>query len=187
VTRLGRSRAPPTTVELVLAPERKTDHDGRLGPLHLPLADLCRVCALQSLAGEGEVCDAVPARSYADAVATYAANMCNSEMTAAIRRLQTAGMTDEERHLKKFTRRNLPEWDECFDAQLYAQSCIRRHAPVCTSTFCYRGRRATKYPTYPLEQCCETRRREEVLLLSRRIQACCPLASPICSNICVLH
>jgi hypothetical protein len=32
VTRLGRSRAPPTTVELVLAPERKTDHDGRLVP-----------------------------------------------------------------------------------------------------------------------------------------------------------
>jgi hypothetical protein len=86
VTRLGRSRAPPTTVELVLAPERKTDHDGRPGPLHLRLADLRRVCALQSLAGEGEVCgSAAPTSSYADAVSTYAANMCTSAMTAAIR------------------------------------------------------------------------------------------------------
>jgi hypothetical protein len=86
VTRLGRSRAPPTTVELVLAPERKTDHDGHPGPLHLRLADLHCVCALQSLAGEGEVYDnAAPASSYADAVSTYSANMCTSEMTAAIR------------------------------------------------------------------------------------------------------
>ncbi len=86
MTRLGRSRAPPTTVELVLAPERKTDHDGHPGPLHLRLADLHCVCALQSLAGEGEVYDnAAPASSYADAVSTYSANMCTSEMTAAIR------------------------------------------------------------------------------------------------------
>jgi hypothetical protein len=85
VTCLGCSHAPLTTAELVLAPERKTDHDGHPGPLHLQLADLHHVCALQSLAGEGDVCNnAAPAHSYADAVSTYATNMCTSEMTAAI-------------------------------------------------------------------------------------------------------
>jgi hypothetical protein len=128
----------PFTI-LPLHLEWKTDHDGRPGPLHLRLADLRRVCALQSLAGEGEVCgNAAPASSYADAVDTYATNMCTSEMTAAIRRLQTAGMTDEEQKLTKFFRRNLlklsnwPEWDECFDAQLdahHASGAMLPHVP----------------------------------------------------------
>jgi hypothetical protein len=51
-------------VELVLAPEWKTDRDGCPGPLHLQLADLCHDCALQSIAGEGDACDnAAPAQS----------------------------------------------------------------------------------------------------------------------------
>ena len=118
VTRLRRSRNPPDTIEIVLAPERKSDYDDRPGPLHLRLADLRRVCALQSVAGEG--------KDFADAISAYAADMCPYEMTAAIRRLQTAGMTDEERKLNKFTRRNLQklsnwdDWDECHDAQLDA-------------------------------------------------------------------
>jgi hypothetical protein len=116
VNHLGHSRAPLTTVELVLAPERKTDHDGHPGPLHLRLADLHRVCALRSIVGEGDAYNnAVPARSYADAITTYATNMCNSKITAAIRRLQSAGMTDEECNLMKFTHHNLQKlsnWPE---------------------------------------------------------------------------
>ncbi len=69
VTCLGCSCAPPTTVELVLALERNPDHDGCPGPLHLRLADLRCVCAL----GEGDIHDnAIPARSYANAISTYA-------------------------------------------------------------------------------------------------------------------
>jgi hypothetical protein len=47
-------------------------------------------------------------------------------MAAVLRRLQTDGMTPEERELKSFTRRNLQklpnwdQWDEAFDAQLDA-------------------------------------------------------------------
>ena len=47
-------------------------------------------------------------------------------MTEVIHRLQTEGMTMEERRLKRFTRRNLqklpnwPDWDAAFDAQLDA-------------------------------------------------------------------
>jgi hypothetical protein len=110
VNRLGCSHTPRTTVELVLALERKTNHDNCPSPLHLQLADLCRVCAIQSLAGEGEVCDsAAPALSYTDSVSRYAADMCSSEMTATIQWLQTTGMTNEEWQLTKFTHCNLSE------------------------------------------------------------------------------
>jgi hypothetical protein len=48
--------------------------------------------------------------------------------TNLIARLQTSGMTEEERNLKSFTRRTLmklsnwADWDEAFDAQLDAHA-----------------------------------------------------------------
>jgi hypothetical protein len=51
--RLHALPSPPATIELVLAPERRSDFDDRPSPLHLRMHDLCHVCALQSVSGEG--------------------------------------------------------------------------------------------------------------------------------------
>ena len=119
-----RLRALPTvpdTVPVVLAPERTADFDDRPPPLHLRMHDLRHVCALQSVSGEGKTFD-----EYRTALSAFESDLTDIEMTEVIHRLQTEGMTMEERRLKRFTRRNLqklpnwPDWDAAFDAQLDA-------------------------------------------------------------------
>ena len=102
------SSHPPDTIQIELAPEKKCDHGtSRATPVHLRMHDLCRVCALQSVAGEDMTCN-----KYSDALDDFASDLTYSEMSAvisewAVCRVQSDGMTDEERSLKKFTRRNL--------------------------------------------------------------------------------
>ena len=119
LTRLSSLEAPPATVELVLAPERRSELTSRPGPLHLRMNDLRRVCALQLVAGEGMSID-----EYSAAVAAVEKDLRGLDLDHLIARVQSAGMTDEERKLTKFTRRNLQklsnwaEWDASFDDQL---------------------------------------------------------------------
>ncbi len=117
------------TIRVELAKERRTEHNPRATPLHLRMHDLQRICALQSVAGEGMTYD-----EYHAAVEEFASDLTPMEMSAVIRRLrsedllinqlQAEGMTPEEQHLKKFTRANLmrlpnwSKWDKAFDAQL---------------------------------------------------------------------
>jgi hypothetical protein len=113
----------PATIELVLAPDRRSDFDARPSPLHLRMNDLRHICALQSISGEG-----LTSNAYRSSLATFASSydIATNAMSHVIHRLQTEGMTDEERVLKHFTRRNLqrlsnwPAWDAAFDAQLDA-------------------------------------------------------------------
>ena len=127
--RLRSSPVPPATLHVELAKERRTDHNPRATPLHLRMHDLQRVCALQSVAGEGMTYD-----EYRGVVDEFASDLTPMEMSAVISRLQTEDahvhrlqaetMTPEEQRLKKFTRANLmklpnwTKWDEAFDAQL---------------------------------------------------------------------
>jgi hypothetical protein len=111
----------PATVSLVLAPERRSSFDDRPSPLHLRMHDLRRICALQSVSGEGMTPD-----GYRESLDSFASDLSDVEMASVIHRLQTEGMTEEERLLTKFTRRNLQkltnwtDWDAAFDAQLDA-------------------------------------------------------------------
>ena len=80
---------------------------------------------------------------YRDALDDFASDLTYSEMSAvisewAVCRVQSDGMTDEERSLKKFTRHNLmklanwSDWDVQFDAQLDNHSetgCIGKPVP----------------------------------------------------------
>ena len=189
LAKLRKAPAPPATVELVLAPERRSDYDSRPPPLHLRLSDLRRVCALQSIAGEGmssteygkqlhafasdlspvemstvihqlrepaslpvpedltssscdcSTCfldDLLPtdesprpplARDSADddpalpSFHGFVSYSTTPELSLLVSRLQTSGMTDEEKKLKSFSRRRLMElsnwstWDDMFDSQ----------------------------------------------------------------------
>ena len=111
----------PASIDLVLAPERRSAFDDRPSPLHLRMHDLRRICALQSVSGEGMTPD-----GYRTALDAFASDLSDVELSAVIHRLQTKGMTPEERLLSKFTCRNLQtlpnwsEWDAAFDAQLDA-------------------------------------------------------------------
>ena len=119
LTHLGRVSPQLDMVELVLAPECAADFDDYPSPLHLCLNDLCHVCALQSISGEGysttEFCTALDA---------FSSDLTDSEMTMVIHHLQTSDMTNEEYQLSKFTWHNLqylsnwPLWDAAFNQQL---------------------------------------------------------------------
>ena len=117
---LALSPAPPS-VEIVLAPKHRSSFDDCPPPLHLRLQDLCRVCALQSVSGEG-----MTLTQYRSALDAFASDLSEPEMSMIIHCLQTADMTPDERNLRHMTRRNLqrlpnwPEWDAAFDAQLDA-------------------------------------------------------------------
>jgi hypothetical protein len=121
VAALLTSSPDPVEINIVLAPERKTNiHPARGAPLHLRLHDLRHICALRS------VPDTSSSSDFRIALTHYESQLDNNEMTALIQRLQTDCMIPEERLLKSFTRRNLmklpnwPEWDAAFDAQLDA-------------------------------------------------------------------
>jgi hypothetical protein len=117
-----RSAPDGQIVEVVLAPERKRDiNTGGGSPLHLRLHDLRDICAIRSVSSvtssSSDLCRAIN---------DYENLLHDPDMTAIIQRLQTDCMTDEERHLKSFTRHKLRklsnwlEWDAAFDAQLDA-------------------------------------------------------------------
>ena len=122
LTRLASSPSPPASVDFLLAPERRSDHDDRPGPLHLRLHDLRHVCAIRSIAGEDS-----GAASYRRDLQEYEDLLTYDDMTAVIARLQTSPMTTEERNLKRFTRKTLQglsnwsDWDAAFDEQLSTQ------------------------------------------------------------------
>ena len=119
--RLQALEDPPSHVDFVFAPERRAEFDSRPTPLHLRLADLRHVCALQSVVGEGKT-----SAEFQSLIAEFEDDLTPTEMSELIHRLQTNDMTPEERRLKSFTRRNLQKlsnwslWDEAFDTQLDA-------------------------------------------------------------------
>jgi hypothetical protein len=109
---LGKTRAlpppPPDTIEIEIAPERKADLKDKATPLHLRLNDLHRICALQSVAGEG-----MPADEYRSLIEEFASDLTPAETSEIIRHLQSDGMTAEERALPTLTRprlMRLPNW-----------------------------------------------------------------------------
>ena len=134
--RLHQLPQAPATVCIKLAPEH-CSHSSPV-PLHLRLHDLCHISALQSVAGEGMTCD-----KFCHAVHEQATHLKHSDMSDAIsdwvvHRVQSNGMTDEERKLLKFTRCNLmklqnwSDWDTQFDAQLdnhHEAGCIGEPVP----------------------------------------------------------
>jgi hypothetical protein len=104
IQRFHLLRDPPSHVELHLAPERLTDLKNIAPPpLHLRQLDLDNIHQIEAT---------IPSNPYTLPLSVY--------------RLQTDGMTPEERLLPKLTRHRLkklsnwPEWDAAFDAQLDA-------------------------------------------------------------------
>jgi hypothetical protein len=83
VDRLRSSSAPLTTIRVELAKERRTEHNPHATPLHLRMHDLRRICALQSVAGEGMTYD-----EYNAAVDEFASDLTPMEMSAVISRLR---------------------------------------------------------------------------------------------------
>jgi len=101
----------PATIEVVLAPDCSSLFDDRAPPLHLCLHDLHHVHALQSIAREGIACgitdilfnELPPPASLCSLIKSMEASFCDIDMACMVYRLQTSGMTDEERLLKCFT------------------------------------------------------------------------------------
>jgi hypothetical protein len=65
-TTLSSASDAPGSYSFLLAPERKSDFDGRKSPLHLQVAHLRRICALRSTPGE-----AIGARAYVESLCTH--------------------------------------------------------------------------------------------------------------------
>jgi hypothetical protein len=115
---------PPKTVQIELAPERKSLLDDRETPLHLRLHDLRRIAALCAVDGEGLTPEQMHSevRRCEDAMDVDA--IAGGVVEFVVNRLQTTSMTEEECQLKSFTRRNLmrlsnwSDWDAAFDEQL---------------------------------------------------------------------
>jgi hypothetical protein len=103
IHRFRSLREPPANVTITLAPERITDlNQNAPPPLHLRQIDIAHISNL---------CDSIK-------------SLPNNLLL--LHRLQTDGMTPEERALPKLTRHRLkklpnwPDWDAAFDAQLDA-------------------------------------------------------------------
>jgi hypothetical protein len=156
---LRASSAPPSTVEVVLAPERRADFDDRPSPLHLRISDLRRIHAIQYASTSSELprtSSELPSTSselpthMRDAVAELYDDLdpasiadLMAQVEFSIGRLQTDAMTDEERKLPSFTRGRLKKlsnwstWDSACDSQLDGHyesttmgKAIKRPAPV---------------------------------------------------------
>ena len=135
IGQLRKRDRPPDTIKIVISPldKSKKGHDDLTlckPPLHMRLNDLRHVAALQSTTGEGK---AIPtAAQLQRAIDTHTRHDINADEFELLRsmimcRLQTTGMTDQERALKHFTRRNLmrlpnwlSDWRPAFDKQLDA-------------------------------------------------------------------
>ena len=93
-----------SSIPITLAPDRLVAFDPNSSHnMVLRPRDLHRITALLSLSGED-----MPSTVYSNAIAAIADGMDFVDgMDYVIQRLQTEDMTDEERILKRFTRRNL--------------------------------------------------------------------------------
>ena len=102
--------------------------DDRPSPLHLRLTDLRRVTALLSVDGSDPEGKPMTTADYNRQLQEVSDDMSDMELLQLIHRLQTDGMTEEERLLSKFTRyrlkklSNWDDWDLAFDAQLDAHN-----------------------------------------------------------------
>jgi Reverse transcriptase (RNA-dependent DNA polymerase) len=138
IDKLSLTATPPTNVEILIAPERHQCRNDRLPPVHLRVADLRRVHALQEVSGQGattaqykallEAFDADPTDEGLDQFIPILVDATTPDPYVQFRvcRLQSDGMTPEERALPKFTRKalktlpNWADWDEAHDRQLDA-------------------------------------------------------------------
>jgi hypothetical protein len=69
----------PSQVELILAPECRSDFNDHPSPLHLHMHDLRHICALQSVSGEG-----VSSAEYRAALASFEDDLTPTEMIAVL-------------------------------------------------------------------------------------------------------
>jgi hypothetical protein len=140
---LRQQANPPATIQITIAPERRapvsTTGDT---PLHLRFSDIRRITMLQSGPTSG-----VPDASNRELLGVFNIDpndfgnehfapyldgdpadptQYSTYVVFPVSRLQSDGMTDEERQLTSFTHRNLQrlanwhDWDAAFDAQLDA-------------------------------------------------------------------
>jgi hypothetical protein len=121
---IASSNTTPSTVEIVLAPERKADFDDRPSPLHLRISDLRRVHALQHAAPDLPCNLRVAVAELYDDLDDPTVSEIMSQVQHSICKLQTDAMTDEERKLTSFSRgrlkklSNWSDWDAAHDDQL---------------------------------------------------------------------
>jgi hypothetical protein len=134
ITQFRSLPTPPTTVTVRIANDLLSDlRDDRAPPLHLRAIDLRRSAALTLVAGEGmtsfEYNRAVTALSTSPSVGHTPSDpddlvSLNSSEILEMRRLQVSHMTDEEKQLTSFTRRNVmklknwKDWRDADDLQL---------------------------------------------------------------------
>ena len=127
---------PPTTVPITFAHDFKGSlKDTRGTPLHLRAVDIRRVAALHAVAGEGltpqEHREQVRELAAAPSVGYTPADpddlvLWSPDDALLMQRLQNDHMTDEERQLKSFSRKNLmklsnwEQWREADETQLNA-------------------------------------------------------------------
>ena len=158
VAKLADSKTPPTSVEILFAYDWKSHlADDRPPPLHMRACDIRHVAALCAVSGEGltsaERLQIVRALSHAPSLGYTGPDPDDLELfTAAelliLRRLQNEHMTEEEKKLTSFTRKNLmrlanwSDWQKADDKQLdahYNAGAIGKAVPRLLS-FC-RNRR----------------------------------------------
>ena len=110
--------SPPSHVEVILAPERRSELKAQPPSMYLQSHDIRRIAALLSVENADSVLEC------RNAVQSFYDSVDEDVALYHIQRLQTAAMTDEERALTKFSRRNLkklstwPEWQQSFYKQL---------------------------------------------------------------------
>jgi hypothetical protein len=139
IDQLSLSAQPLTSVDILIAPERAARNNDRLPPVHLRVADLRRVHALQSVSGHGAttaqynaLLDAFDMDPTGDGLHNFLPFLAGEDtadpyVCFQVCRLQSDGMTEEEKALPRFTRKNLmtllswAEWDEAHDRQLDAR------------------------------------------------------------------
>ena len=98
----------PTTIEIVLAPDRSSVFDDHAPSLHLCLHDLRHIHALQLIAREGTASniddipfDEVPPVSSPHVLdRTLESSLCDVDMACLVYHLQNSDMTDAEHLLR---------------------------------------------------------------------------------------
>ena len=133
---------PPKLLEIVLAPERRADLKDRPTPLHMRTQDIRYVDAI--LSNDPGNMSPAQYRQVIDEYAQFPAERQDyhtddaGTSTFRINRLQTDGMTEEEKQLKSFSYRNLkrlsnwPEWRAARNKQLdshFDDGCLGHPIP----------------------------------------------------------
>ena len=136
ITRLRQAKTPPTAVKLTLAVDwRDKSSDRGPPPLHLRACDIRRIAALRSVAGEGtnsaqrrahvRNLAGQPSAGYTPPDSDDTVPLDSTELIE-LRRLQNEHMTDEEKRLSSFSRKQLmtlsnwKDWQKADDDQLEA-------------------------------------------------------------------